>query len=195
MASTSCRIVGRDLRSEPGDRAVGADEELLEVPADVAGVPLGVGDVGELGVDRVPAGAVDLDLLEHRERHAVGRRAERLDLLGGARLLPAELVAREAEDAEPLRRRTSAAAAPSPVYCGVRPHFDATLTSSTGCPWYSASVDGSPFSVLISCSKIVIGTACPNRARSRHFPGAVTRLSGRRQRQPRRLPGVAAIGS
>ena len=38
---------------------------------------LGVGDRGQLLVDRVPARAVDLDLLEHRERHAVGRRAER----------------------------------------------------------------------------------------------------------------------
>ena len=80
--------------------ALRVDEELLEVPADVAVVAVGVGDRRQLLVDRVPAGAVDLDLLEHRERHAVARRAERGDLLGAARLLAAELVAREAEHAE-----------------------------------------------------------------------------------------------
>jgi hypothetical protein len=43
----------------------------------------------------MPPGPVDLDLLEHRERHTVAGGAELLDLLGAARLLPAELVARE----------------------------------------------------------------------------------------------------
>ena len=63
-------------------------------------VALGVGQRGQLGVDRVPVRAVDLDLLEHRERDAVGGRAELGDLLGAARLLPAELVAGEADDGE-----------------------------------------------------------------------------------------------
>ena len=46
--------------------------------------------------------AVDVDLLHHRERDAVGGGAERLDLLGRAGLLTAELVAREPDDREPL---------------------------------------------------------------------------------------------
>ena len=51
---------------------------------------------------RVTALAVDVDLLEHRERDAVGARAERGDLLRRARLLTTELVAREAEHGEAL---------------------------------------------------------------------------------------------
>src|SRR5688572_1722927 len=42
------------------------------------------------------------DLLEHRERHAVGELAERRDLLRRAWLLLAEVVARKAEDVEAL---------------------------------------------------------------------------------------------
>ena len=61
---------------------------------------LAVGDLGERCVDRVLIIAVDVDLLHHRERHAVGGGAEGLDLLGAARLLAAELVAREPDDGE-----------------------------------------------------------------------------------------------
>jgi hypothetical protein len=97
-------VVGPGGRGEPDDLpAVGGHDELLEVPANVAAVARGVGDVGELLVDRVASGAVDVDLLGHREADAVGGAAERLDLLGGARLLRAELVAREADDGEPAR--------------------------------------------------------------------------------------------
>src|SRR5215471_682786 len=53
------------------------------------------------GVDRMPPRAVDLDLLEERERHAVVHRAELADLLGRAGLLPAELVAGKADHREP----------------------------------------------------------------------------------------------
>src|SRR4051794_17542217 len=87
------RVAGDDL-------AVGRDEELLEVPADVAVVALHIGRPGELGIERMAAGAVHVDLLEHRERDAVVERAELLDLVGRARLLAAELVAREPEDGE-----------------------------------------------------------------------------------------------
>src|SRR4051812_47252749 len=84
---------------EPGhDLATGGDEELLEVPLDVAAGALRVLHLGELGVQRIAALAVDLDLLEHREGDAVGHRAERGDLLRAARLLAPELVAREPED-------------------------------------------------------------------------------------------------
>ena len=65
-------------------------------------VAFGVGGLRELLVQRVPAVAVDLDLLGERERHVVVRAAERLDLVGRARLLLAELVARDADDVEAL---------------------------------------------------------------------------------------------
>ena len=64
--------------------------------------PSRVGERDQLLVDRVAAVAVDLDLLEHRERDAVGGRAEGGDLLGGPGLLGAELIAGEAEDGESL---------------------------------------------------------------------------------------------
>jgi hypothetical protein len=75
--------------------AVAADEELGEVPLDraraeqprrLAGQPLPL---------RVRAGAGDLDLGHHREAHAVALAAERGDTGVAARVLRAELVARE----------------------------------------------------------------------------------------------------
>ena len=80
----------------------GRHQELLEVPLDVTGLAVGVGEGGQLLVDRVPVVAVDVDLLEHREGDPVGGRAERGDLLGAPGLLCAELVAGEAEDGETL---------------------------------------------------------------------------------------------
>jgi hypothetical protein len=44
-------------------------------------------------------------LREHRERDAVGELAELRNLLRRARLLVAEVVARESEDGEPFRRQ------------------------------------------------------------------------------------------
>src|SRR5580658_7334644 len=97
------RVLGVGARAEaPDDLAGGGDQELLEVPHDVARLALGVGDLGQLGIDRVAAVAVHVDLLEEREGHAVGGRAELGDLLGRARLLAHELIAGESEDAEPL---------------------------------------------------------------------------------------------
>jgi hypothetical protein len=62
-----------DARLEPGDHLAGAvDEELLEVPGDVAAAPGPVRDLHELVVHRVPVGAVDLHLLGHREGDPVG---------------------------------------------------------------------------------------------------------------------------
>src|SRR5215217_5584312 len=69
--------LGLDLRAEAGHHvAVAIDEELLEVPPDVAVVTLGVGERRERVVQRVAVLAVDVDLLGQRERHAVRRRAE-----------------------------------------------------------------------------------------------------------------------
>src|ERR1039458_2949031 len=64
------------------DLARWADEELLEVPPDVADVAVGVGHLLQLRIDRVLALAVHFDLLEEREGDAVVGGAERRDLFG-----------------------------------------------------------------------------------------------------------------
>src|SRR2546421_5494848 len=97
------RVLGRGQGPEAADDlAVAGDEELLEVPLDVAGLALVVGVRRELLVQRVAALPVHLDLLEERERDAVARLAERGDLVRAAGLLGAELVAREPEDGKAL---------------------------------------------------------------------------------------------
>src|SRR5690606_24736628 len=42
-----------------------------------------------------------------------------------------------------------------PLYCGVRPHFEATFTSNSALPSWAARLEGSPDSVLIGWSKIM----------------------------------------
>ena len=54
---------------------------------------------------RMRVAAVDVDLGEHRKRHVILAFAERLDLLGVARLLRAELVAGKAEHRKAARRK------------------------------------------------------------------------------------------
>lgn len=80
------------------DLPVAADEELFKVPLDAAEAH----DAGllllEPAEERVGGVAVDVDLLHDGEGDAVVDLAELLDLLGGARLLGAELVAGEAQD-------------------------------------------------------------------------------------------------
>src|SRR5262249_50777217 len=75
--------------------SVAPDQELLEIPADVAG-DAGLGR-GEKAVQRVSLRAVHLEFRAHREAHAVRRAAEALDLGRAARLLAAELVAGKAD--------------------------------------------------------------------------------------------------
>src|SRR5215207_3945766 len=84
-------------------RAVGGDDEFFEVPTNVARLAARICDRRERLVDFVAARSVDFDLLGDRERDAVVRRAELLDLLGAARLLTAELVARKSDHREALR--------------------------------------------------------------------------------------------
>ena len=78
------------------DLAILADEELVEVPLDVTGERRIF--AREYLVERVAVRAVDLDLVEQRESHAVLAGAELLDLLIRARFLGAELVAGETGD-------------------------------------------------------------------------------------------------
>ena len=83
------------------DLAVAPDEELGEVPLDPAAEQALLLAL-EPAEERVGVVAVDVDLGEHRERHAVVDLAELADLVLGARLLRAELVAREAEHDQAL---------------------------------------------------------------------------------------------
>ena len=73
MASMTSGASGATIgRNRATTSPLGRDEELLEVPLDVAGVALRVGLGGQLVVDGVAPVAVDVDLLEQREGHAVG---------------------------------------------------------------------------------------------------------------------------
>src|SRR3954468_16586820 len=71
---------------------VRCDDELLEVPLDVAAV------ADQPPVERVPAGSVDLDLLGQRKGDAVVRLAEVCYVGRGARLLRAEFIAGDAQN-------------------------------------------------------------------------------------------------
>src|SRR5438874_5577666 len=84
----------RRLRCEArGDLAGAVDEEFGEVPLNVAR-PVRLRRLpGQVGVKRVPPGAVDVDLGEHREGDAEARLAEFLDLRLATWFLGAELIA------------------------------------------------------------------------------------------------------
>src|SRR4029434_4831840 len=84
------------------DVALAVDQELGEIPLDRLGPQKSRLLLLEKAIERGRVVAVDIDLGEHGEGHAVVHLAEALDLLLAAGLLRAELVAREAEDLEPL---------------------------------------------------------------------------------------------
>ena len=91
-------LLGRGDRREPLDHvALLVDEELLEVPGDLGAVTV----ARLLSLEPLLQGrssvAVDLDLVEHRERDIELRGDELEDLLVGSGLLGAELIARESE--------------------------------------------------------------------------------------------------
>lgn len=75
-----------------------------EVPLDVVAEQLAL-HLLEVDVQRVGIGPVDVNLGKEREADTVAV-GEGLDLLWRSRLLPTELIAREAEDHEPLRLKT-----------------------------------------------------------------------------------------
>src|SRR5450759_3394843 len=81
-----------------------ADEELLEVPGDVARLARVVWELAEDRVQRMLARALHFQLGEQWKGHAVVVAAELLDLVGLPRLLPEELVAGEGEYGEALGR-------------------------------------------------------------------------------------------
>src|SRR6185295_15878535 len=92
------RLVCRAITSH--DFTAGVDEELGEVPLDGFGAEYSGLLALEPLIQRVRTGAVHIDFREQRKRHVVVQRAKALDLGCVARLLVAELVAREAEHLE-----------------------------------------------------------------------------------------------
>src|SRR5579871_2520044 len=93
------RVIG----PEAFDHLPGAvDQELGEVPLDGLCAEQSRLFVLEVPPQRVGVAAIHFDLLEHRKGDAVVLRTERADVCRRARLLAAELVAREAKDREPL---------------------------------------------------------------------------------------------
>ena len=92
----------RHLRLEAGeDFTLLADEELREVPLDVACAVVTRRFARQVAVEIASAVAVDFDLGEQREGCAVLRLRELPDLVVRSGLLRPELVARKAEYAEP----------------------------------------------------------------------------------------------
>src|SRR5262249_34479047 len=70
-------------------------------PLNVAGLAVGIGDLGQFRIQPMPAGPVDVDLGEQGEGDAVIHGAELSDLLRRSGLLLAELVAWEPGHGEP----------------------------------------------------------------------------------------------
>lgn len=94
---------GSDARGESSYHVAGGiHEELLEVPGDIGALAL----AGLLGFEPLiqlgSVVAVHVDLGEHREIDVVVVGDESTDFFGGAGLLLAELIAREAEDTDPV---------------------------------------------------------------------------------------------
>src|SRR5690606_37367904 len=83
------------------DPAPPVEQELGEVPLDARAPEEPWRSLLQPAKERVRAGAVDLDFLEHREAHPVVHFAEAPDLVGRAGLLSAKLIARKAEHDEP----------------------------------------------------------------------------------------------
>src|SRR5215475_14408189 len=96
-----CGHFGRvrsDFRLEARDRiAIAIEEELGEVPLDIAREFWIGGLVSQEGVKRRLVVTLDRDFRHHRERYVVLRAAEFLDFLVSARLLPAEVVGWDAD--------------------------------------------------------------------------------------------------
>src|SRR5206468_424750 len=94
FSSYSLRRGGRRIASDHPARPV--DQEFGEIPFDRrTEQPRFL--MLQVVEQRMRMAAIDIDLGEHRKRHVILALAERLDLFGVARLLPPELVAREAE--------------------------------------------------------------------------------------------------
>ena len=161
---------------------------------------------GQLGVERVPARPVDVDLGEHRERDAVVRRAELGDLLGACPAPGRRTGCTGNPTTVKPRSANRSCSRCRPAYWGVSPHFDATLTTSSVLPARSPSDADWPSRVLrgMSCrlnvqAPLAFGrgglTAHVNVARGAGMPGHPAEMPSRRPRPRRRDSRPARPGS
>src|SRR6516225_12330967 len=125
---------GRHGREPGSDGARPINQEFREIPLytlaqQPALLPL------EPDIEWVGVAAVDLDLGEQRKRDPIVALAECRDLRIRPRLLMAELVAWEGED---FKAPNCSQRFCRPWYCGVNPHFEATLTTKSTLPRKSA---------------------------------------------------------
>ena len=89
--------LGRPAINDP---AVTADQKFGKIPTDVP--RKGRGRSGQLHVERMPTGAIDLDFIEQWEGNTVFARAKLFDHIICAGFLPSELVAGETQNRESL---------------------------------------------------------------------------------------------
>ena len=165
----------------PDDLALAVDQPLLEVPPDVVGRALGVGDTSALE-DWVRSGAVDVDLLRHGEGDAVGRRAELGDLLRVPGSCPSNWLHGTPTTVSP-GRRTPPAALEARVLRG-EPAPAATLTTSAAPP-----------PEVAQRRRLALQSGHGDVEEVAHFSGSAGRRvhSGRRPSSGRRLPAVPVL--
>jgi hypothetical protein len=92
-------------RPPPLDLAIPADQELLKIPLHALHSQQSRLLVLQPLKRRIRLIPIHINFAEHRETDAVVDLAERLDLVVGARVLPTELIAREADDFKVIRVR------------------------------------------------------------------------------------------
>src|SRR5688500_1704972 len=69
----------------------------------------------------------------------------------------------------------SSCSSSSCAYCGVRPHFEATLTRRSALPLWAARLPGLPSSVWMGASKMSVAMRGDYQAEARSAPGAASR--------------------
>ena len=141
MRRASPSITTRPRCRRLDDASVTINEELGEIPFDRLGAEQPLGISLELRIKWVRVIAVDFDLREHREAHVILRGAKLPNLLGIARLLMTELVARKSQHLKAavpittinrletcvLRRKTTAASDVDDQQNLTLPIFERTL--------------------------------------------------------------------
>ena len=129
-------------RNRPSTVPSGPDQELLEVPLDVAGLALGV---GRLRSAPCRAGAGPGRSPRSSRTSGTSRRSSPSRTRRSRRRCPAPGRRTGCTGSRPPRSPRSpnrSCSRSSPSYCGVRPHLEATLTTSSVLPDRSASERG-----------------------------------------------------
>src|SRR3984885_11123512 len=138
-------------RIAPHHSKLPVDQELGEIPLDRLRAQEPGRFVFERLKQRMGVCAVDFDLREHRERHVEPVGAKLADCSFVPWLLMPNWSHGNPSTAKPRSRKRRCSAS-RPTYCGVKPHWLATLTISSVWPAKSPSVCASPSIVFIAMS-------------------------------------------